>query len=80
MAASAISTCGRDDNKNFKASLGNDELTLRYDSERDLLLIEVANSSKFVVHRKLISKQEEVRQITGAFCALFSVIFVIRKS
>ena len=70
MAASAISTCGRDDCNSFKASLGNDELTLRYDSERDRLLIEVASSSKFVIYRKLISKQEEIRQITGAFVCL----------
>ena len=66
MAASDISTCGRNYHNSFKSSLGNDELTLRYDSERDRLLIEVASSLRFVIHRKLISKQEEVRQITGA--------------
>ena len=69
MADSAISTCGRSDHKSFKSSLGNDELSLAFDSKRDRLRIEVASSSRFEICCRIISKQEEVRQITGAFAS-----------
>ena len=51
----------------FKASIGNDQLFISLNSECDRLLIEVVTSSKLEIRKKIISKQEEVRQITGAF-------------
>lgn len=50
----------------FKTTLGNQELTLELDSDSKpcQLELELANASRFVVHRKLI-KQEDVRKITG---------------
>ena len=62
MATSAISTYGR----SFKSSLGNDELSLTFDSKYDRLRIEVASSSRFEKYCIIISKQE-VREITGEF-------------
>ena len=49
----------------FTAALGNDELSLELDAEHCRLEIELANASRFVVHKKVISKQEEIREITG---------------
>lgn len=49
----------------FKAPLGNDEISIEIDIEKSQLMIEVANLSRFVVHRRNISKPDEVKDITG---------------
>lgn len=49
----------------FSAPVGDDELSLDLDRERGQLIIELANASRFVVHRKVIIKQEEIREYTG---------------
>ena len=59
-ASSSMNQCSR-----FSAALGNEELSLVVDAEHQQLEIELANASRFVVHKKIISKQEEIREITG---------------
>ena len=54
------------DSSSFKAPLGTDEISMEIDTRNCQLKIEVANASRFVVHRKSISKPEEVRHITGS--------------
>ena len=49
----------------FTTALGNEELSLDLDAEHCRLEIVLANASRFVVHKKVISKEEEVREITG---------------
>jgi hypothetical protein len=50
---------------NVKAFIGNDEILLELDKENSQMKIEVVNVSRLVVHRKIISKAEEVHNITG---------------
>ena len=66
MAASAANS-NVDDSTFFKASLGNEEISVEIVDlyEKCQLEIEVANASRFVVHRKTISKPEEVKNLTG---------------
>ena len=49
----------------FATALGNEQLNLQLDAEGIQLTIELANASRFVVHRRVISKPEEIREITG---------------
>ena len=56
----------------FTTTLGNEELSLQLDAEGAQLTIELANASRFVVHRRMISKPEEVHKITGALCFSYS--------
>ena len=43
------------DGTTFKAALGNEEISLEIDTDKCQLLIEVANASRFVLHRKTIN-------------------------
>lgn len=63
MEASANSTTN--DLKQYKWPIGNNVLYLALDQERGLL-IKVETSSCFDDYRKIISKPEEVHQITTA--------------
>ena len=49
----------------FKAPLENEEISMEIDAEKCQLTIEIANASRFVVHRKIISKPEEIKDLTG---------------
>lgn len=60
MATASLTECTK-----FKTALGSEELILELDSERCQLSIELANASRYVVHRKTLEKPEEIRQITG---------------
>lgn len=62
-------------NNRFTTSLGNKQLNLQLDADGAQLTIELANASRFVVHRRTISKPEEVREITGAPCFIYSAIW-----
>ena len=68
MATSSASTSG---SNKFEKSLGNEVLSLEFDVDSSRLSIEVADSSRFVVHRKSITKTEVV-QITGALMIFIS--------
>ena len=68
MAASAANspkTAKSNEANIFKTSLGNDEFFMEFETEKCQLKIEVTNAPRFVVHREIISKPEEVRHITG---------------
>lgn len=66
MAASASSsTSGNSNTDVFKLSLGEQEFSMYLDIDQSQLVIEVKNKSHLVVHRKTISTNEEVQQITG---------------
>lgn len=67
MASSALSGSSK-----FTSSLNNEELYLELDADGAQLTIELANASRFVVHRRMISKPEEVHKITGALCFSYS--------
>ena len=47
----------------FKTALGNEQLTLELDKGE--LVIELKNASRFEVYKKVISKVDEIREITG---------------
>lgn len=65
MASTAAKSNIGDTFSSLKAPLGNNEISIEMDNEICQLTIEVANASRFVVHRRIISKPEEVRYITG---------------
>ena len=60
MASSALSGSSK-----FTSSLNNEELYLELDADGAQLTIELANASRFVVHRQVFNKPEKIRQITG---------------
>ena len=60
--ASAVTT---ENTTEFKTALGNEDLTLVLDSDKNELVIELANSSRFEVYKKVIGKVSEIREITG---------------
>ena len=66
------SACSTKGSNKFEASLTNEHhLTLEFDAVSSRLSIEVANSSRFVVHIKSITKTDQVVQITGALRIIF---------
>ena len=49
----------------FKKILGEEEFSMDLDVERSRLFIQIATGSRLVVHRKIISTLEEIRQLSG---------------
>ena len=63
--AASVASSNVGNSSSFKAYLGNEEISMEIDTEKCQLKIAVANASHFVVHRKTISKSEEVKALTG---------------
>ena len=51
----------------LNSSLGNKKLSIELNSQRSQLAIEISEASGFVVYRKVLSNQEEIREITGTW-------------
>lgn len=67
MTAPASSNRRLNDPTKFSAALGHEELLVELDAEHSRLVIELANAPRFVVHKRVIERQDEIREITGNF-------------
>ena len=61
----ATSSTALDECTRFSVALGNEKLLMELDTQQCQLAIEVFNASSFVVHKKIFSKPEDIREITG---------------
>ena len=61
----------------FSAPIGNKELSLELDEQRGQLVFELSDTFRVVLHKMVLSKPEEIREITGKWWDHFQFNIVL---
>ncbi len=61
----AVNLPDKSECRKFVLPMGSEEFSLELDIERSRLLVDLSNPQRLIIRRKIISKSEEIRHITG---------------